>query len=371
MNTTTSTQETITNIVKTLKIQNAKKRDMIVPASKLNYHDGHIWVTGKGGITDTQGFRVNEVCHQQIAEKLDIPTKYYKRMRSENVQLLDDTINSWLGMEKNAKYMLRCLQGIEADEENIARAFLSDRYNCIDNYDILAASLDAIKRMKVKVDVLKAEVTDKRFYLQVACPEIEQEAEKFLRDYLKTNDGVGNGIISGLSISNSECGLGGFSISPRAVIIKCNNGLICKDDSFKKIHLGAKIDEGEIVWSQKTKQKNYELIISQTQDAIRTFLNKDYLGTMIEKIAATKNIQLEHRIDTVQHICRELSITDDHMENILQYFMSDGDPSAAGVLNAVTREAQNMPADMQFDVENNVLDTVLNIKKFDRPFSKN
>jgi len=366
-----NTQETLTSIVKTLKTINDKKKDMIVPASKLNYHDNYIWVQGKGGITDTQGFKVNENCHNQISEKLDIPTKYYRRMRSQNAALLEENINGWLSKSENAKYMLRCLKSTDPAEENIARAFLSNSYNCIDNYDVLGAALEAIKRMNVKVDILRAEVTERRLYLQVVCPEVEQQAETFLKDYMKSSGRGGYAIYSGLSLSNSEVGVGGFNISPRCVVGVCSNGLTLKDDSFRKIHLGAKMDEGEIEWSARTKQKNYELIISQTSDAIQKFLSKRYLGTMIDKIAATKNIQLEHRIDTVQNVCRELCISDDHMENILQYFMSDGDPSAAGVLNAITRESQNMDADLQYDVESNVLSTVLNIKKFDRTFSKN
>ena len=365
-----NTQETLTQIVGNLKAINAQKKDLIVPSSKLNYHDGHIWVTSKD-ITDTMGFKVNETCHKQIAEKLDIPFNYYKRMRANNASLLEENINGWLSMEKNSKYLLRCLKGVNAGDDNIARAFLSDRYNCIDNWDVLAAALEAINRMKVKHEILRAEVTERRLYLQIVCPEIEVQAESFLKGYMKTTGKTGYGICSGLSLQNSEVGLGGFNISPRAVVGVCCNGLTLKDDSFRKIHLGAQLSEGEIMWSKETQQKNFALVISQCQDAIKKFLSKDYLGTMIEKIAATKNIEIEHRIDTVQNVCRELSISDDHMENILAYYMQDGDPSAAGVLNAITRESQNMDADMQYDVESNVVSTVLNIKKFDKSFSKN
>lgn len=117
--------------------------------------------------------------------------------------------------------------------------------------------------------------------------------------------------------------------------------------------------------------KNYELIISQTQDAIKTFLSKDYLGKMIERIADIQGIELKHPIDAVQNVCRELQITDEHKQSILRHFMNDGDHMATGIMQAVTKEAQAMTPDMQYEVETKVFETICSIKKFDKTFSKN
>ena len=367
----------LVSIEQTLRAQNDRKRDIIVPASKLSFYEGNLMVQLKGGITNTQAFEVNEVCHPQIAERLEIPAAYYRRMRNENPQLLEENVNSWLAKMpkenkrgKENRFMLRTLTGVNP-ERHIARALLSNSYNCIDNYDVLSACMEAIAIMKVNVEIKRAEVTDKRFYLQITCPDVEIQAEEFLRGYIQKHDGVGNGIVSGLSISNSEVGCGMFSISPRAVVVKCNNGMMMKDDAFKKIHLGAALEEGEVIWSEHTRLKNYELVIAKAQDAIRTFLGRDYLGRMIEKIAELKNIPLTYQVDCVQNVCRNLAISENHMQNVLAYFLTDGDQSAAGVLHAITRESQKMHADLQFEVENSVFETLKDIKKFDKPFSKN
>lgn len=363
------TPNVLKDISRKLEIQNAKKKDFVSPASLLTYEDGKMVIKGKDKKV-IMAADVTEFCHEQISEKLDIPIKYYKRMMKDRPLLLAENINTWLRDNGN-KYLLRCLKEEDTDKA-ITRAFLSSRYNCIDNYDLLFAALDAIKRMRVKVEIVKAEVTDRRFYLQVVCPEVEIQAEAFLKGYMKENpDAVGNGIISGFTISNSEIGCGRFSIAPRAVIGRCANGLVVKEDSFNQVHLGENLQSGEIIWSERTKQKNYELIISQVQDAVSTFLNKNYLGSMVEKIAKTRDIKLEHPMDAVQNICKELKISDNHRKNILDYFLKDGVHDASGILHAVTREAQNMDADMQYDVEGTIIGHVINISKFDKPFSKN
>jgi hypothetical protein len=361
------TKDVLTRIEGQLKLQNSMKRDFIAPAKTITYSENHLFLTGER-TTDVEAYQVTDFCHEQIAEKLDIPLKYYKKMKAKRPALFEENINAWLREDGVSKYLLRCLKD---DTQSIARAFLSNSYNCIDNYDVLYAALDAISRMRVKVEILKAEVTEKRMYLQVVCPEVEIQAEAFLKDYMrKGNNGVGYGIMSGFSLANSEIGCGKFEIMSRAVAPICNNGLTIKDDSFSKIHLGERLAPGEIIWSERTKQKNYELIISQVQDAVATFLNKDYLGKMVERVAATRNIKLEYPADAVKNVCKELAIPEEHRKNIMNYFLHDGVHDASGILHAVTRESQNMHADLQYDVESTIIGHVEKISKFDKPYSE-
>lgn len=355
-------------LIATLEKENAEKKDIVMKGASLGYRGGKLWVQDSKNFTEFHDYVPTELCHQQISEKLGIPKKYYERMMVEHPELLEHNINLWLAKDEKIKYLLRTFDN---DGSGIARALLSDRFHMLDNYDVLFNALQAIKEMGVKVEITKAQVTDKRMYLHVVCPEIEIQADAFLREYLKTNDAVGNGIVSGLVISNSEVGLGTFEIRPRAVICKCNNGMVVKDDSYKRVHLGAKMDTGEIAWSEKTKQKNFELIMSQTQDAVRQFLSADHLGKMVHKIAEAHKIQLEHPIDTIQHVCKELAVNDTRKAEILKYFCEDGDSKASGVFQAITRSAQNMGADEQYDVEAAAFAILPNIKKFDKPFSTN
>ena len=139
------------------------------------------------------------------------------------------------------------------------------------------------------------------------------------------------------------------------------------DDAISQIHLGQRLPAGEIMWSEETKSKNRELVISQVQDAVATFLNKDYLGKLINKYAATRDIPLTHPYDAAQNICKELSIPDNHRA-ILKYFLEDGVHDASGIIHAVTRESQNMAPDMQYDVESSILGHINKIDKYDKIF---
>lgn len=359
--------QVLENIITKLERQKSLQRDLVVPSKKIFMDKGIINVESEGHM---ELFRPNELFATQIAGKLGIPVQYYRKMQELTPDLLDENVNGWLDHHAGKSYLMR---GYESEEGNIGtgRAFLSDRYHIIDNYEVLFAGLEAIKATGVDVVITKAEVTDRRLYLHVVCPEIEYQAEAFLKEYLKENNAAGNGIVSGFVMSNSEVGEGTFEIRPRAVICKCNNGLVIKDDSYKRIHLGQRMDAGEVVWSERTRQKNHELIMSQTEDAIKTFLSKDYVGRMVERIAEQSQIDLKHPIDTVQNVTRQLGITEQHKQSILNYFLRDGKVNAGGVMHAVTREAQNMHPDLQHDVEQQILEILPRIAKFDKPFSKN
>ncbi len=355
--------EALQSLVNKLELQKDAKVDLVSPARNIQVTDGdkiHI-----GGYT----FTANNLFESQMAQKLGIPVGYYRKTKEALPDLLSDNVNGWLDYAPSKKFLVRAFQ--KAEQPGIARAFLSDRYHIIDNYDVLFAALDAIQQTGVNVEITKAEVTENRMYLHVTCPEVEMQADSFLREYLKENDALGNGIISGFVISNSEVGAGTFEIRPRAVIVKCNNGLVVKDDRFRRYHLGAQMKAGEIQWSERTKQKNYELIISQTQDAVNTFLSKEYLGKMVEKIAVAHEIELAHPIDAVQNVCTHLKITEQHRANILQHFLKDGIHNAGGIYHAITRESQFMDADTQHDIEANITDMIPRIIKFDKPASLN
>lgn len=360
--------EALVTLVNKLEARNLQKRDFIVPAPKVAWQGGEIMFETQPN--EAEFFKPTELFETQIAEKLGIPMQYFRKMKAQTPDLLAQNVNGWLQYNGRNKYLIRSIGG--DNNSNTARAFLSDSYSIIDDYDVLFAALEAIKNTGVAVEITKAEITDNRMYLHVTCPSVEVEAEAFLKEYLKENDAAGNGIISGFIISNSEVGKGAFEIRPRAVICKCNNGLIVKDERFRRVHLGSKLDEGEIVWSDATHRKNKELIISQVSDAVRTYLSPEYLGVMIEKIATLKNIQLEHPIDAVQNVCKHLSIGDEHKAEILKYFLNDGDTrTAAGIFHAVTRETQNMDLDLAFDVEGGIVDLMFKHKLYDKPFSKN
>ena len=66
-------------------------------------------------------FTVGETAHQQIADRLNIPFRYYKKMQDESPHLLDQNVNEWFGKNPERR-MIRVLDGK-------VRAFLSARHS--------------------------------------------------------------------------------------------------------------------------------------------------------------------------------------------------------------------------------------------------
>lgn len=366
-----STQEqSLETLVATLESQRKARKDYIVNPKRVHMIGGKLNIEVKkseGGI-----YVPNEVAHMQIAQKLKIPADYYRKMRFSQKDLLDVNVNTWMHQLEDRGLMARTFD-YGNPEENLVRAILSDSYGICDNLDVMLAALDVIRQSKIDVNIEECTVTDKRMYLHITAPKIEIQAKEMLKNYLREKgDAVGYGIIAGIVISNSEVGFGAFNISPRAVIIRCNNGLIMPSDNFRKIHLGAKLGEGSIQWSEDTVAKNMDLILAQTRDSLRQFLSEGYLSNMVQKIEAASKQTLEKPLDTVQNVVKEIgksiSMDEARKKSILDHFIKGGDTNASGVFHALTMEAQFMPADDRFAMESTAFTMLPKIKSFDKEF---
>ena len=87
--------------------------------------------------SNTYGFQIGDLAHQQIASRLNIPYRYYQKMQNEAPDLLDQNVNRWLNQNPERR-MIRVLDGK-------VRAFLSDRYRRLDNLELCAAVLPVIQ----------------------------------------------------------------------------------------------------------------------------------------------------------------------------------------------------------------------------------
>ena len=180
---------------------------------------------------------------------------------------------------------------------------------------------------------------------------------------------MGDGIITGFVITNSELGQGSFNISPRAVILKCQNGMVFKDDSFGKIHLGSKMEQySQIDWSEETKRKNHELIQLQVKDAVKQFTSEDFLRRKITELNQYAEQELKHPIETVKNVSKLLNITEEKEKSILDFFMRSGDISSMGVSQAITFYAhETKDADESHDLESAAIEILPKIKDLDKP----
>jgi hypothetical protein len=89
----------------------------------------------------------------QIGERVGIPTKYLRKMQEEAPRLLTTNVNHWFG-ERPETRMVRTLDGT-------ARAFLSNRYMRVDNYDVAGTALPVLLNT-AGLRIASCEVTENR-----------------------------------------------------------------------------------------------------------------------------------------------------------------------------------------------------------------
>jgi hypothetical protein len=140
-------------------------------------------------------------------------------------------------------------------------------------------------------------------------------------------------------------------------------------DSFKKVHLGGKLEEySEISWSEETKQKNLELIVAQTKDAVKTYISPEYLGRVVSHLEENGTKKLEHPMDAIKNVSREFAFSEEKEKRILDYFISGADSTPFGIAQAVTFYAhKDANADEQYELEKVSVAIIENAKTFDKP----
>jgi len=247
----------IKGLVEELKAQNIKKYDVITPSSSIELADGRFNIKEiqaapdsffeslQISTTGSQDLSLNPTSyfHSQVAEKLGIPKNYYDKCNGQGNNILADNVNYWL-QNSDKNYMVRSFKDSEGN--GTARAFLSDRFKTIDNWDVLITALEEIKN-NPNIVVEQADLSETKMYVSFYDPSIEANASELLKNYRNPTTGTnanGDSIISGFTLSNSELGSGGYTISPRGIILACRNGMTQKKDQLRRVHLGEKHNAG-------------------------------------------------------------------------------------------------------------------------------
>lgn len=381
---TATRNASLADLATMLQEQHARKVDVVASATNIRSEDGVLRITGTEPVIDLDGVTLGDglylptlVCDEGIAEKLKVPLAYVRRMREERLDLYDANVNGWLHGEPDVpgnagpdprSFLVRCFKGDDGGT-GIARAFLSDKYKMVDNLDVLMSALEGISDAGVEVKVDGCDLSERKMYVRVVAPEVQVVAEELLRNYrnpfsddferwrrVADREGMGYGgdepvIFAGFVIGNSEVGGGAFTLTPRAVIKVCANGLTMTQDMMRSVHLGGKLDEGVVDWSDETQEKAIELVRSKTRDAVRTFLSPEYLTNVVTMLEEKSGVPVAS-IEAVKVLTKNLRFTPDQMDGILNRFIQGGQMTRGGVMNAITAHAQEVTdADVAHDME--------------------
>jgi hypothetical protein len=208
-------------------------------------------------------YSLTEWTHSQIAVKLQIPKRYYDRIRNAGkTELLADNVNAWLG-EKERRL-------VRISDRRI-RAIFSDRYRIMDNYDLVFLTLYEFRK-KETIPVYRADLIERMLYLEAVDMTMTTEIRE--QDL----------IYGGLIIRNSEVGASAFKVEPFLLRKICDNGLI-GELALKRIHLGKQTAEiGEIDWSDETKELEDKALRAKAKDIITATFDRDVFESGIDKL---------------------------------------------------------------------------------------
>jgi hypothetical protein len=256
-------------------------------------------------------------------------------------ELLTKNINELI--QDKEKRMVRTMGGT-------ARALVSDHYRPIDNFDMFEFFMDNVndlnQRANMEIEVEKCVVTDTKIYLRAISRRLTDTIYgEISRDAAgnvdKANIRVGDVIFGGIQLSNSEVGSGSFVCEPFIHVVRCANGLI-SDQSIRRKHIGKKLDEQIIDWSDKTLSLEDELLWNKLQDMMFATFNPDVFARWVESIQKVANVIIEKPIEAVNHLVKSYrQFTKNSNEQILTRFAQYGF-TKWGLTQAVTDYAQTV-----------------------------
>jgi hypothetical protein len=354
--TLTARHASLGEMVALLEAQHTRKFDVVAAASKLRAEAGQLVIAGAGqklitadGVSDTDvTLRPTACADGDLADKLGIPIKYLRRCRAEGkTALLDHNLNTWLRELGDYKLFTRALidEGPGAGgDTGIARAVLSSSYRVIDNLDVLYTVLEGVRAAGVAVNIAQCDLSETRMFVKIACPEIGEYAPALLRNYTSPFSGARGAdnplVFAGFVVSNSEVGAGRTTITPQLTVEVCSNGMTMTRDALRETHLGTRMDEGVVRWSEDTKRAEIELISRQARDAVSTFLDRDYVRAKLAEIERDAGVEIVRPQATIEHVSDQLRYSNAQRDSVFAHFVKGADLTSGGVLQAVTSAAQ-------------------------------
>lgn len=313
--------KTLLELGRELQRQRLNRQDFLADTRSLEVESNDYGSTLHLSLdSNTYGFQIGELAHQQIASRLNIPYRYYAKMQSEAPDLLDQNVNRWFNQNPERR-MIRMLDGK-------VRAFLSDRYRRLDNLELCATVLPVIQEMQGS-QIESCEVTPTHLYLKVVNRRVKAEVK------------VGDVVQAGFVVSNSEVGLGSLRVEPLVFRLVCKNGLICKDLAQKKYHVGRQVnasdDSAYELYSDATLAQDDKTFFLKVQDVVRAAVDETKFMLTVNKMREATQIPLKHEpVKAVELLADKFQLTENERGDILRQLFMQGDNSRYGLVNAVT-----------------------------------
>lgn len=326
---------TLTELAAELDRQNDAKKDFLVDTRELTmFPAGEDLGEGPGRpelhLPNGEGeFALNTIAARQIAAHLTIPVKFWDMLEGGHRDLLAHNVNTLFREREPVRRMVRTLDYGEGDRT--ARAFLSDRYQRRDNWDVAQAAFTVLQEID-DVRVPTAEITESRLYISALAPRVTGEVK------------VGDEVQAGIRITNSEVGKGALKIEPFVYRLVCLNGMTVAKPT-RVFHLGQQIDGDETikVLSQSTEELDDRAFFAKLADVMRAAVDETQFRAVVQQLRdAAEGERMVKPIESMERLTKRFKFGEAEKDGILGHLIEGGDLTAYGALNAVTRFAQDV-----------------------------
>jgi Domain of unknown function (DUF932) len=316
------TGRTLVELAKELQDQQANKRDFRSSIRNLT-----MMPSGNFQLETASNLEVmpaTRYAHAQMASKLNIPKVYYDRMMLQSPDLLANNVNHWLQQREEETGLIRTLRGQ-------MRAFLSNRYRIVDNHEIFAMVMPQLIEMGNHLRIESCEVTEERMYLKVVNTKIEAAIA------------VGDPVQAGFILSNGEIGNASISVEPFLYRLVCTNGLTLKDHKQRKNHAGRGSTENTELYAGDTLQAIDRAFKLKVRDLVKNAIDISTFNQAVADLQGTKsNLITGNTVKAVEITAKAIGLAEDEASLVLNHLIRSGDLSQFGMVNAVTRTAQDI-----------------------------
>jgi hypothetical protein len=360
---------TLSNLLKKIQGDNARKQDFIAPTSELHFrttdwpndpNESEIIMEGTGGVP-TQFFKVNNLCFDQIAQKNGLDTRTARRLQSDYPKEYDSLTNA-IFQKEDSKKMIRTY--LDSGNYGTARAFLSDRFKTFDNSDLLESAIPQLMESEASWKIVNADITEKKMYIRLKS-EIITGTGANLHDLMA----------HGIGISNSETGAGSINVHAINWTLACLNGMQTEKQTRKAHITSAREGDTWNILTDETKQADNHSLKLQLRDIVSSYSSRESFDETLEKmkLAAEDSIEIP-KAEAVENLGKVLALSKKETSNVLEGLINtigqsgyenNGQPlNRATFVNAVTRVANTAEAD-NVDFWQKLGGQVLNMKKTD------
>jgi len=331
---------TLTALMERVASDAAKKADFLTPTTdvqKITHSDTNnpaLVIEAKGG-EPTRILDINKVAFGQIATHCEIDTRTARRLQENYPVEFDTLINAHFEKEPKRKMIRTHLDVTEST--GTARAFLSDRFKCFDNDDMIQTILPPLMENPAQFQVTQANLSESRLYMRFKS--LNQTGAG-----ANLNDVMANGV----GFSNSETGMGSVSVYAIMWTLACLNGMQTENKTRSSHITSARDGDDWGLLSGEAKDADNRALNLKLRDLVGAYSSREMFDETLEKMkaAAADVIEGEYSVaDTVNNLGTVMRLTKKETSNVLDGLMktigqagyeNDRPLSRATLINAMT-----------------------------------